>query len=101
MEIKDTVAVVTGAASGIGQAVAVELARRGAKAIALVDQTPVLEETESLIRKACDGTVVVDRYVGDVANAVSARKYSTVSRRLAVWHKFPSRRRVLPATPWP
>jgi NAD(P)-dependent dehydrogenase (short-subunit alcohol dehydrogenase family) len=37
MEIKDKVAVVTGAASGIGKAVAIELAKRGARAIALVD----------------------------------------------------------------
>jgi NAD(P)-dependent dehydrogenase (short-subunit alcohol dehydrogenase family) len=37
VEIKDKVAVVTGAASGIGEAVCDELARRGAKCIAMVD----------------------------------------------------------------
>ena len=37
MNIKDAVAVITGAASGIGRAVSAELARRGARALALVD----------------------------------------------------------------
>jgi NAD(P)-dependent dehydrogenase (short-subunit alcohol dehydrogenase family) len=37
MEIRDRVAVVTGAASGIGRAVCRELAKRGTRAIALVD----------------------------------------------------------------
>ena len=35
MNIKNKVAVITGAAGGIGRAVAIELARRGAKAVAL------------------------------------------------------------------
>jgi NAD(P)-dependent dehydrogenase (short-subunit alcohol dehydrogenase family) len=38
MEIKDKVAVVTGAGSGIGEAVSRELARRGAKAVIMVDR---------------------------------------------------------------
>ena len=37
MEIKDRVAVITGAASGIGHAVCLELANRGVKAIGMVD----------------------------------------------------------------
>ena len=39
MEIKDKVALITGAASGIGRAVTFELAQRGVKAIAMVDMT--------------------------------------------------------------
>ena len=39
MEIKDKVAIVTGAASGIGRAVCLELAQKGVKAIAMVDMT--------------------------------------------------------------
>ena len=35
--IKDKVAVITGAAGGIGQALALEMARRGARGLALVD----------------------------------------------------------------
>ena len=66
MEIKNKVAVVTGAGSGIGQAVAVDLARRGVKAIALVDLNSSVEETEGLIRGLCDGKPSVERYIGDV-----------------------------------
>ncbi len=37
MEIEGTVAIVTGAGSGIGEAVSLELVRRGVKAIGLID----------------------------------------------------------------
>ncbi|HMF36393.1 MAG TPA: SDR family NAD(P)-dependent oxidoreductase, partial [Isosphaeraceae bacterium] len=39
MNIQGKCAIVTGAASGIGQAVAFELAERGARAVALVDRS--------------------------------------------------------------
>ena len=39
MDIKGKIAIVTGAASGIGRALSLELARRGVKAIAMVDQS--------------------------------------------------------------
>jgi len=39
MNIQNQSAVVTGAGSGIGQAVAIELAGRGAKAVCLVDRS--------------------------------------------------------------
>ena len=39
MNVQGKVAVVTGAGSGIGQAVAVELAERGVRAIGLVDRS--------------------------------------------------------------
>ena len=38
MFLEDKVAVVTGAGSGIGQAVAVELVQRGAGMVAMVDE---------------------------------------------------------------
>jgi 3-oxoacyl-[acyl-carrier protein] reductase len=66
MEIKDRVAVVTGAGSGIGQAVAVELARRSVRAVALVDRNTSVDETAALIHGQCDGKPRVERYVGDV-----------------------------------
>ena len=39
MDIQGKVAIVTGAGSGIGEAVSLELVRRGVKAIGLVDQS--------------------------------------------------------------
>ena len=44
MSIEDRVAVVTGAASGIGSAVATALAGRGAKGLALVDRSDAVVE---------------------------------------------------------
>ena len=44
MEIKGRIAVITGAASGIGQAAAIELMRRGVKGLALADQNPAVEQ---------------------------------------------------------
>jgi NAD(P)-dependent dehydrogenase (short-subunit alcohol dehydrogenase family) len=53
MEIQDRVAVITGAASGIGEATAGELARRGVRAVVLVDQNDhVLEIAEEMNRGA-------------------------------------------------
>ena len=56
MDIKNRVALVTGAASGIGSAVANELAWRGAKMIALVDMSERIGEVaESNQRQAFRG----------------------------------------------
>lgn len=51
MEIRDKTAIITGAASGIGRAVCFELARRGTKAIALVDLTEAVSETADQINQ--------------------------------------------------
>jgi 3-oxoacyl-[acyl-carrier protein] reductase len=67
MDIRDKVAVVTGAGSGIGQAVSQELAKRGAKALVLVDRSKVVEETASLVNNRA-GDLVADAYVGDVTD---------------------------------
>ena len=53
MEIQDTVAIVTGAARGIGRATAVALARAGARGVALVDvKEPELAESAEQVRAA-------------------------------------------------
>lgn len=67
MEIKGKVGLVTGAASGIGQAVVEELARRGVKGIALVDRTPAVEETAAKLN-ADIGRPVAVPFVGDVTD---------------------------------
>lgn len=68
MEIKDKVAVVTGAASGIGRAVCLELARRGIKAIAMVDRTEDVEIAASQVNNETN-TKVARPFQGDVTNS--------------------------------
>ena len=48
MEIAGKVAVITGAASGIGRAVAAELARRNVRALALVDMGEQIEQVAAI-----------------------------------------------------
>ncbi len=68
MFIRDKVAVVTGGASGIGEAVGLELARRGAAGVALVDRS----ERVCAVAEAIDadaGRPVARAFVGDVTAA--------------------------------
>jgi NAD(P)-dependent dehydrogenase (short-subunit alcohol dehydrogenase family) len=73
MKIEGKVALVTGAASGIGRAVALELARRGAKAIVAVDRGP---DTAQVARSINDklGRLVVEPVMGDVTDAAFRSK---------------------------
>ncbi|MCS3902468.1 NAD(P)-dependent dehydrogenase (short-subunit alcohol dehydrogenase family) [Methylohalomonas lacus] len=68
MEIRNKVAIVTGAASGIGQAVAGELAQQGVKAIAIVDMDDAVEDTANDINQVCNRDVAVP-FKGDVTDA--------------------------------
>jgi len=81
MDIKNRVAVVTGAASGIGSAVASELAWRGAKMIALVDMSDRIGEVADQIRKK-HTDAVVECFHGNVID-VDFRKevYDTVGQK--------------------
>jgi NAD(P)-dependent dehydrogenase (short-subunit alcohol dehydrogenase family) len=69
MKIKGKVALVTGAASGIGEATASELARRGVKAVVLVDRSPAVTQTARSINEGA-GREVAEALVGDAADPV-------------------------------
>ena len=70
-KISGSVAVITGAASGIGRALAQDLAARGAQ-LALADLNPAgLEETRKLV-----GSAVARTYVVDVSQAASVESFA-------------------------
>ena len=68
MDIEGRAAVVTGAAGGIGQAVAVELAKRGAAGVALVDANDSVETVVSTINEFTGEDRALG-FVGDVTDA--------------------------------
>jgi 3-oxoacyl-[acyl-carrier protein] reductase len=69
MNIESKVAVVTGAASGIGEAVVRELANRGARAVAMVDRSEGVKAAASSVRETCGENCHAVPYVGDVTDA--------------------------------
>ncbi|HXE52939.1 MAG TPA: SDR family NAD(P)-dependent oxidoreductase [Tepidisphaeraceae bacterium] len=64
MEIKGKVAVITGAGSGIGQAVALQLAERGVKGLALADLSPAVNDVAGSINQAA-GHELAAGFIGD------------------------------------
>jgi NAD(P)-dependent dehydrogenase (short-subunit alcohol dehydrogenase family) len=68
MKIEGKVAVVTGAASGIGEATVLELARRGVKGLALVDRSDRAAEVARTVNDAV-GRPVAQPFAGDVTDA--------------------------------
>jgi NAD(P)-dependent dehydrogenase (short-subunit alcohol dehydrogenase family) len=67
MNIQDKVAIVTGAASGIGEAVAAELARRGTRSIILVDRSDrALDVARSI--NAGAGRPAAEAMIGDATD---------------------------------
>lgn len=71
--IKSKVAVVTGAASGIGEAVSRELAHRGAKAVVLVDRSDQVVALANAINEAEGRTVAIGQ-VGDTTDAAFRKR---------------------------
>jgi NAD(P)-dependent dehydrogenase (short-subunit alcohol dehydrogenase family) len=67
MNIEGSVAVITGAAGGIGRALALELAKRGADALALVDQTERVQEVADAVN-GLTGSPVAFGYSGNVSD---------------------------------
>jgi NAD(P)-dependent dehydrogenase (short-subunit alcohol dehydrogenase family) len=68
MIIKGAVGVVTGAASGIGRALSEELARRGAKALAMVDHSPAVAEAADAVNSQLGADVAIG-YSGNVTDS--------------------------------
>jgi 3-oxoacyl-[acyl-carrier protein] reductase len=73
MKIENAVAVITGAAGGIGRALAIELARRTVAGIALVDQTETVRAVSDEVNRIAGRNVAVG-YTGDVTDAVFRSK---------------------------
>ncbi|MDB5291385.1 MAG: fabG 2 [Phycisphaerales bacterium] len=73
MEIQGRVAVVTGAGGGIGRATALALARRGAKAIAMVDRSEAAEETAAQVNELI-GRPIARSFLGDVSDTAFRRE---------------------------
>ncbi len=67
MKIEDKVAVVTGGGSGIGQAVALDLAKRGARNVVLIDRRDHVHDVVDSVNKQADRQVAVAK-VGDTIN---------------------------------
>jgi NAD(P)-dependent dehydrogenase (short-subunit alcohol dehydrogenase family) len=67
MQIKDAVGVITGAAGGIGRAVALELARRQVGTLALVDQSNAVKQVAREVDQMA-GHSVARIYTGDVTD---------------------------------
>ncbi len=68
MKINDKVAIVTGAASGIGQAVSSELIKRGAKAVALVDRSDNTIQASKALNERFERSVA-EPFIGDTTDA--------------------------------
>jgi NAD(P)-dependent dehydrogenase (short-subunit alcohol dehydrogenase family) len=84
MKIPGKVAVVTGAASGIGEAVALELARRGVRSLTLVDRSDRVAQVAAAINDSV-GRAVAESLVGDAANAdFRARTFGQITARHGV-----------------
>jgi len=67
MKIDKKVAVITGGASGIGQAVGQELIRRGVKTLAVIDRSDVVYNVAEAMNRDAGRDVAVPK-IGDVSN---------------------------------
>ena len=81
MEVAGKVAVITGAASGIGRAVAVELARRNVRAMALVDMGETIDGVAAEVNAGA-GREVAFPYRGDTTDeAFRSSVFDSISGR--------------------
>ena len=79
MEIAGKVAVITGAASGIGRAVAVELARRNVRALALVDMGENIDAVAAEVNAQAGRTVAYPFQGNTTDDAFRTRVFDTIS----------------------
>jgi len=73
MNIKGKAAVITGAASGIGQAIAIELAERGMGAVGLVDRSDGVLNVARIVNDRMDRPVA-EAMIGDVTDSAFRAK---------------------------
>jgi NAD(P)-dependent dehydrogenase (short-subunit alcohol dehydrogenase family) len=84
MNIENRVAIVTGGASGIGRAVALDLAGRGASKIALVDMSDQLQVAVEQVNNEFDREIAVG-YHGDVTSPeFRTRAYDDIQQKFGV-----------------
>jgi 3-oxoacyl-[acyl-carrier protein] reductase len=74
VEIRGKVGVITGAASGIGQAVALDLAKRGVSALGLVDRTEAVNQLATSINEFTGKCVHAHPFIGDVTDEAFRRQ---------------------------
>src|SRR5438045_207976 len=67
MKIKDAVAVITGAAGGIGRALAMELAKREVANLALVDHSETVQQVSKAVNDIA-GEALAYSFTGDVTD---------------------------------
>jgi NAD(P)-dependent dehydrogenase (short-subunit alcohol dehydrogenase family) len=67
MKIQNRIAVITGAAGGIGRALSTELIRRGVKTIGLVDTSPNASQLAATLNRE-SGREVARAYIGDTTD---------------------------------
>jgi NAD(P)-dependent dehydrogenase (short-subunit alcohol dehydrogenase family) len=80
MQIKGKVAVITGAASGIGRATALELARRGVEGLGLVDKHETVHQVAADINSSDSGRVA-RAFCGDTTSQAFRREVFETMRR--------------------
>jgi len=84
MRIQDTVAVVTGAASGIGEAVVRELVKRKARTVILVDRSERVHELTRAINESVDRKVAESKVGETTDEAFRGRVFDEVIARHGV-----------------